>query len=558
MRGTVSFTNLAPIEKTENLIYSILPISFGTWFVSRLTLADPLANLGAVIAITSFLSLLLYELPFDQWLLNGFLRWKTRRRRSLSEALLIFDLLERRWENELKELKDFTKRDFLEYEIARQVEVIVKNPYVRMEAWRIRVAAWFVPSLWFIIFAASTYFNRVGSGMNFDTSLLWIAWITLAVTISIVTIYLHRNITSYIDHLCRYSYLDKMIGLEQLEQPGLFASKVTGPVSELDALKRDFKRIQNQLSIVSEHLKVGDWSLFLDRWDGIYHWLHRKVAAQVVSDMAYYLVKPVSDYYEMLYQKKAGNPVNEASQKIDSQRELDWICYYYDKCKAAIKKRQEENKPSKTHRLTSRFSDKPMKKRDVLPLPEFAEEHDQLKERVCKESINFDDFDLLPTYSSQPSKMTKNSVGSAVAWAFGFLAEQAGTKSRMQEAGLLLLLKQYERNDLNLSLATTIGFVLSAFKKDGLGGSVGIENSAILKGLEPFALPEFLDNWAYAVARFIKALDKDGTADFISDGDFVIRAGKAHPDILRAIEGLVTKDVSTGHLRELIRRIKES
>jgi hypothetical protein len=263
----------------------------------------------------------------------------------------------------LKELKNLKKEDYLQKEISRQVSIIVKNPYIKREAWRVRASAWFVPSLLFIIFAAATFFERVVLSIHFDPNLLWGVWIVLGILISGVTLYLYWSLPACIGHLYRYSYLDKIIDLEQLERPDLFVDSPSESLSEFDVLKGHLKRVQNQLSILAELLKVGDWSLYLDRWDGICHWLHHRVVTQVESDMAYYLVKPISDYYKMLHQKKANNPVDETSTMIESKRELRWICYFYRECVSAIKKREAKKKSSKI---------------DSLPLPKFTEEHDQL------------------------------------------------------------------------------------------------------------------------------------------------------------------------------------
>jgi hypothetical protein len=114
--------------------------------------------------------------------------------------------------------------------------------------------------------------------------------------------------------------------------------------------------------------------------------------------------------------------------------------------------------------------------------------------------------------------MTRNSVGSAIAWAFSSLVEQNDKRDQKQGAGLSLILKQYEKNDLNLSLAKVTVFVLSAFTKDGLGGSVRIENTEILKGLRQYTTPDMIDNWALAVVRFIDSLEHGIEVEILANG----------------------------------------
>jgi hypothetical protein len=538
----MSFANLAPIEKTENLIYSILPLSIATWYASTLELADPIVILGAIVAVSSFLSLLLYQLPIDQRILDEYLRRETRKRQSLSEALLIFNLLERRWEKELGDVAKDGEEDHLDNEMEKQVSIIVKNPHIRRETWRIRASAWLVLSFPFIILSAANYFRRILSDFEYNPWYLCIGCIVVAIVIISVTAYRHRNLTSHIDHLCRYEYLEKVIGLEQLENPHIFGSKPSESSNEFDALKRNLKLIQNQLSVVTEYLKVGDWSIFLDRWDRIYHWLHRRTVTHVESEMTYYLVKPFWSYYRELHQQQVGNPTNLKSIRVDSERELEWICYFYEKCKNIA----DERKQGKESNDNSE-----------LPLPEFDEEYDELKKTLCEGKTEFDNFDLLLTYSDKPSKVTRDSVGAAILWAFSALQGESKDRKQAKERGLELILDQFETNNLNISLNTVAPLVLSSFTDNGIGGSVTIKNTEILKGLKEFTPDDMMDNWAYAVIRHLKSLDEDALKNFIDDGNFVIEAGSVHPDIERALGEVLPKAKNQNHLRQLLRRIRE-
>ena len=97
----MSLQALAP-EKTENLVYAILPVSIGLWIASRAT-ANIIDSLGMVAIFAGLGSVLLYELGLDELAI----RWWYRRRTHFDNANLNFaflscNLFMRNWETTLR------------------------------------------------------------------------------------------------------------------------------------------------------------------------------------------------------------------------------------------------------------------------------------------------------------------------------------------------------------------------------------------------------------------------------------------------------------------------
>lgn len=558
----MSFASLAPTEKTEHLVYSILPLSSALWFVSGLEVTDPIDMLTTVLALTSFFTILLYEFTPDQWLLNAILRLVARKRQSLKEAILIFNLLDRSWEKIVSERADWKNEDYFEKEVKRQVSIVVKSPHIRRITWRIRGSSWLFVSMYFIVGSYHNFLSgsSIGNNQNLSEQILVIlrdnaffVWIALLALIVIVGCWRHRKLFSKIGYFTRYWYLKNMIGMIKLEQFSLFRDSSPQTENQLDSLKKELRRVDPELDILNESLSVNDWELFLERWDNTYHWLHRKTVDEVERSVAYYLLKPISEFYSMLRKKNAGNPVDESRTEENCKKELGWICYFYELCDELTRTRKKNNTPSRLHDLLSKLQFWKSENQKLV-LPDFSSEQDTLKQNICREDINLYDKNILFSFSDELLAMDRKSVAAAIMWAFASL-EQTGKRHNRQERGLSLLLSQFTENKYNIQLPNAARMVLLGFKEDGIGTSTKIEDHESLKELKTYAPEDMQDEWTAALVRFIKGIDKDSLSPLTSDSNFVIESAKGRPQVKTALKELKRKFKKSVELKRILRKV---
>jgi hypothetical protein len=555
----MSLASLAPTEKTEHLIYSIFPLSFATWIVSNLELRL-LSALSTVLALTSFLTLILYEFTPDQWLLNAILRFKSRRRQSLKEAILIFNLLDRPWERQVTTVYE----DYFEDEVKKHVSITVNNPHIRRISWRIRGSSWLLVSSYFIVYA----YHNFSSSISFEATQNFLSQIPVLIrdnhflVLCILVLFIilfgyirHRKLFSRIDQLTRFSYLQNIITVMKLNHPEILAESAPKDNDQLNSLKRKLRRVHPELKTIHESLLAGNWDIFMDRWDRIYHWVHRKVVEEVELKMAYYLLSPLSKFYEMLHDKKAKNPYDEAQTLEDSKKELGWVCHFYELILKLAEERENINKKW-SRRIGNAIRDsfsRPPKPPKQLPFPEFNDELKSLKRSVCKEDINFHEKDILFSFVDKLSVMNGESVAAAIIWAFSSLTTR-GERNKRQDEGLKLLLSQFKKNEYNINLQNAARMFLLAFEKNGIGGSIKLDDFEQIKDFRSHVPDDMIDQWNRAFIRFIGCLDKTTASTFTSDSNFVLENARGKPDVIAALQTLQEK-ISSTELKRILSRL---
>ncbi|MFW9844548.1 MAG: hypothetical protein ACFFEV_08225, partial [Candidatus Thorarchaeota archaeon] len=340
----MSLSSLAPAEKTEHMIYSLLPISIATWTASLLNLSDPIQILVAIISISSFGTILLYELTPEQWAVNEIIRRRVRSRRSLKEAILVFSMMMQIWVTEPTRRTDW-KNDYIEEQAKKQVSISVNRPYVTKRVWRIRASIYLIPSIWFIFNAFRNYLDillgiegslsRLPDCVSWALSFLHLSmdWVILSVILLIILsgYVRHRKLPSRIDRLSRFNHLRRLLSLEKLRKPEYF----DGEQQKSDYLGRsmvNYLTLVTELDSLMESLMANDWSFFIDGWDRIYRWVHRETVQLYEKYFQFDLMRPFADIYNEIRNKNSGNPVNIQDVTRNAKQRLDWVCYILTTC----------------------------------------------------------------------------------------------------------------------------------------------------------------------------------------------------------------------------------
>jgi hypothetical protein len=509
----LSFSSLAPTEKTEHLIYSILPISLATFVASFLITNEPLTILVAVISISSFGSLLLFEFTPEKPLIDEFLRRRTRSRKSLKDALLVFSLMLKAWRSEVIDVT--SEKDHLENLARNQVSLAVAGPHIGKKTWRIRASVYLIISIPFLFTALWNYIHRiltstpivfndlpdlVLSFLNVFHDSLAIVIICALGLIIMEVIIRHRKLTSHIDHLARYDYLDRSLAIQRLQYPDYFSDSRSpeGERDEIGLQRISYQTLVAELTPLKDLLLIEDWSGFLNGWDRLYHWVCREIARYADEYWAYYLLKPATNVHKARRVEQRGELVFMDEVVQNAQDEIKRVCYFLSK----VDKYQEEG--------------------PTIPLPEFGSELNNLLEEIC-------------TWSDQPSNLgnilplleiakrypvIRNSgIATAVMWVLSWLEADNFSWGGLGGVKYLIGLVNDEKvSSETRKLAADIS--LRAFERGGAGYGWGyFFEGQSLWALWDFAPPERKQAWYNALAHFIEH-GKDKVSALIDDERF--------------------------------------
>lgn len=506
----LSFSSLAQTEKTEHLIYSILPISLATFVASFLVTNDPLTILAAVISISSFGSLLLFEFTPEKPLIDGVLRWRARSRKSLRDALLVFSLMLKTWRSEVIGVTE--EKDHIEDLARSQVSLVVAGPYIGKKTWRIRASVYLFLSVPFLFRALWNYIDRVmiDSPVVFRDLPQWVLrvlgalyefldGVVLTFLLLILTTGLirHWSLTSHIDHLARYDYLVRTLSVQRLQYPEYFSESKSfeGEKDEIGLLRIPYDTLVAEIEPLRNLLEAEDWSAFLNGWDRLYQWVCRQAARQGSEHWAYYLLKPVADVNRACREENRGEPVFVDDIVHGAQEEIRRVCYFLNK----VVEYQEAGA--------------------TVELPRFDADLFRVLKDVCSWSLapeKLKDTTAILQLAEKFPVIRNRGIATALMWALSWLEADNHSWGGLGGVKYLITLANDEEEPAETrEMAADIA--LRAFEEGGAGFGWGyffeVEDLLVLKDLAP---PERRGAWYGALAHFIDNA-KDRVADVLDD-----------------------------------------
>ncbi|MFW9850820.1 MAG: hypothetical protein ACFFF4_16965 [Candidatus Thorarchaeota archaeon] len=522
----MSLQMLAPTERSEHLIYSILPLSIATWLASQLGLSDPIQILAAVVSISSFGTIILYEFTPDQWPVNGFLRWRTRSRPSLKEAILIFNILAKTWKEEPTKRSDWRK-DFLDEQVKNQVSINVNGPFIRKRTWRIRSSVYLLVSIWFIFGALGKYLTmllgienienlmnpNVYSNLSFLNNNIF--WLTIGVFILMLLemIIRHRKLVSNIDQLSRFTYLNRTLSSMKLRDP----SFMNTAQDEIGIQKLNYQSIDTEMNILKELLRVDDWSGFHQGWDRAYHWIHRETVRFTNEYFMYEMMKPFANIYAALRERTSGNSADINEIVRMSIQQVEWICYFIDRIIQYRAMRKTKRRYPKIRESAISYD---------LPLPSFYGELLHLCLNICNfTEENFENPNDLLRVAAELSTIKRDGTEAAIMWAVSHLGSGAKIYNAGAEAGFKVLLQELAKKESTYGLSSDIltQVILRGFQLDGVGSNISGQELSydVLKKMKELR-PENMDiQWQRAFARFIAKLQTDDLLNVLDDRAYI-------------------------------------
>lgn len=167
---------IAPAEKTENLVYLLLPTALATtlaYIISRTvidgTITIDVTKWPIVIGIVApLLGVFLYEISLDEWAVKAYYRWRISYNSSnlgirLAKAHLILET----WMNQTHSQppKPKSDNDYMKEQTELQIQNTVSSYYVRRQLWHIRATFYLVLSMPLYIYT----FGNLSIDLNFIT-----------------------------------------------------------------------------------------------------------------------------------------------------------------------------------------------------------------------------------------------------------------------------------------------------------------------------------------------------------------------------------------------------
>ena len=138
---------IASPERSENLIYTILPFSIGLWILRFFANSENITEMVALLGlVTSLGALILYEISIEERAFNWLLRrWTTDSKRNLETTFLMWNLLVETWQTNREEPPAF-ESPYFRNQVRFVVEKSISSNPIRRRVWRLRGFSYLVPS----------------------------------------------------------------------------------------------------------------------------------------------------------------------------------------------------------------------------------------------------------------------------------------------------------------------------------------------------------------------------------------------------------------------------
>ncbi len=325
---------LVPPEKNEGLIYVVPGFAIAFYLVSQFWNPEPsnatLTNQLAIIGIlASAITIFLYILKIDEWLIKSYIRKRTKSHweTSIEWLYLAGNILVKTWEINLEDtspLKDERNHPYLKDQAWTYIQNMVSSSSIRQRYWSLRLLfySWFC--LLGLIITGSLSDGLSNFDMNIEifssiySTLIFYGLAIIALVLMILQA-IYRNtggespypwkrnsrITRDTAFLAELSYLYALIAMDSIEN-----------ADEYIAGKK-LHSIKSELDFLIDTIIRNDWSLFSDRWN--------KVKVSIIRQVIEGFDHTVKDYGWNLWSDFIRNKELDPSTE---RRKLCWFTYF--------------------------------------------------------------------------------------------------------------------------------------------------------------------------------------------------------------------------------------
>ncbi len=370
----MALTTIASPSKSENLIYTLLPLSLGLWilaFVSLVTvqdsgfsqlLPDLTQSISLVAVFVSILSLVLYEVGLDEYVVK-YIYLRRAGARSLFQrySFLIWRWILRTWAFETI-LAPYPRRDMKDY-IETQVDVAVQatlsSPLMEKRLWRIRGSIYLFLAAPFFFWSAAISVSIAGILITDISSLIpALGLLSLLIPIALIfrdtwflvliafwgaqlaaNWYRHKNLREHIEYASQLHFARKTYAV-------LSVSTMGAPPFQAG----------DELEILDESLRNHNWSWFVDRFTRVTESLRDWIIDSVEKNGLFELVQQWACLAD-LYIENRYTPAQTRLMLREEKEKLGWLIYYY----AVLRELKSEYEKEAKHRVE-------------IPFPKYSEE----------------------------------------------------------------------------------------------------------------------------------------------------------------------------------------
>ncbi len=266
----MSLAEVVMSSRGEHVIYISLPVSLGV-FLSALYADDFVSGLTIVSIITSLMTILLYELRIDEWMVR---RWYSRPWKNedeLEKALISWDILLRTWHVIIRDPPEFFQlENMLADKVRRLTASVVRSRSIDRRLWPIRATMYLFASIPLIIASGLMVIVRWPGIVSIPLFEFLITADTLPATVLILTVlfwifqYLinwkrHSQLRDDIFDLVIFRYAQQIVAYDALENPRKYSDSG-------DPLCRN---LLNELDYIDNVVVLGDWFTFTERWNPV-------------------------------------------------------------------------------------------------------------------------------------------------------------------------------------------------------------------------------------------------------------------------------------------------
>jgi hypothetical protein len=311
----LSLSAIAPVEKTENLIYAILPVSLGL-LIGSILFDDSTLWLSTLAIVSPIFTILLYEIaPDEKRIEKQFRTYLVNEYSRHQKDFFNCNLFIRTWESTLQTYDvniDIIKADHSDFSNS-----VVSSYSARRHFWRLR-ATWYVmisvPMLAGVALRTIDVLYRdltVPIVGNWWPTILGICWILLSCAI----VYpinrakkkRFQDTEEFLESYITYQYWHTMIASDTVRTPDEY-----NPGSIKGIVKSEL----NALDVI---LARNDWDVFMQRWNRLNRNIMNLADVDFKNNFQSYAYELWGSYIFLNRKKK---PIEIV------KRQIEWFLYY--------------------------------------------------------------------------------------------------------------------------------------------------------------------------------------------------------------------------------------
>ncbi|MHA2300124.1 MAG: hypothetical protein ACXACD_04130 [Candidatus Thorarchaeota archaeon] len=466
----MALTTIASPSKSENLIYTILPLSLGLWIlalISMITLQDQgilqflpdlTQSLALVAVFVSILSIALYEIGLDEYFVKSIYRRRAGSRSLFQRySFLLWRWILRTWESETVQapyprreptgiLSDFRRWlripsrpiDYIETQVDVAVQATISSPFLEKRLWRIRGSIYLFLAALFFFWSAAIAVSIVGILIT-DISTLIPALGPLSLFIPIalafrdgwflvlITFWGAQLVANWRRHMHLREHIQYSSQLH-------FARKSHAVLSVTTKGPPPFQA-ENELETLDESLWEGSWSRFVDSFTRVTERLRDDWIVDFVEKEGLFDLVRRWASLAYLYIESPHTPIQTRVVMQEEKEKLGWLVYYF----AVLRELKHEY-------------DKEAKHLVELPFPKYTEEEwafiDWMRTFWNDSLPNLDKPDLMLIKLVEKLDAPKKSIRIIQALMIGLFKNRNYNADVAEEVGTLALLRGELRDGL--------------------------------------------------------------------------------------------------------------